>query len=324
LVGVGIIGAGWWAGEHAKAITAMPEARLIGFSSRTPARVAAFQRAYGVAGYDDYRRLLDRPDVDAVAIAVPHDVHAAIAIEALRAGKHVLLEKPMARNREECTAIAAAAANSGKSFMLGLTHHFIPEVAMAKALIDRGDLGEVVAGFCAAAHPWEWQRRPQFYLDRALGGGVWLTLGVHYVDRLLWLVDSEVIAVKAVMGRRFHRPEEHSADDAVSALFQFANGAAGTIILAGQRAGPSWNELQLVGTRGSLRLDERGLVAGQGDAWQPVDVSNADPTQLEWLAFIGSIKAETPPPITLAYALRVMDVVFAAEDSAAAGREWLV
>src|SRR5258708_6990262 len=224
MLGVGIIGAGWWAGEHARAIGGIPGTRLVGFSSRTPAHVAAFEREWGVAGYDDYHRLLERPDVDAVAIAVPHDLHAVIAIEALRAGKHVLLEKPMARNREECAAIAAAARQSAKTFMLGLTHHFIPPVAMAKAIVDRGELGAVVAGFCASALPWDWRRRPRFYLDRALGGGVWLTLGVHYVDRLLWLVESEVIAVKGVMGRRFHAPDEHQADDAVTALLQFANG----------------------------------------------------------------------------------------------------
>src|SRR5262249_15009997 len=153
------------------------------------------------------------------------------------------------------------------TFMLGLTHHFIPGVMTAKQIVERGDLGDVVAGFCAAANPWEWQRRPRFYLDRALGGGIWLTLGVHYVDRLLWLVESEAVAVKAVMGRRFHAPEEHQAEDAVTALFQFANGATGTIILAGQRTGPPWNELQVVGTRGSLRLDERGLMAGRADQW---------------------------------------------------------
>jgi predicted dehydrogenase len=322
VIGVGIIGAGWWAGEHAKAIARTPNARLVGFSSRSPERVAAFKATHGGAGYDDYRRLLDRADVDTVAIAVPHDVHAAIAIEALQAGKHVLLEKPMARNREECAAIAAAARESPKTFMLGLTHHFIPAVATAKAIIERGNLGEVVAGFCAAANPWEWHRRPLFYLDRALGGGIWLTLGIHYVDRLLWLANSEVVAVKAVMGRRFHPPEEHQADDAVTALFQFASGATGTVILAGQRTGPPWNELQAIGTRGSLRLDERGLMAGQGVPWQPIEVDDADPMHREWIAFSQAIEEGTPPPVTLQYALRVMDAVFAAEESAATGREW--
>jgi phthalate 4,5-cis-dihydrodiol dehydrogenase len=324
VIGVGIIGAGWWAGEHAKAVAATPGARLVAFASRAPARIASFQRDYGAEGYDDYRRLLDRSDVDAVAIAVPHDVHAAIAIEALRAGKHVLLEKPMARDRQECARIAAAARQSAKSFMLGLTHHFIPPIAAAKAIVARGDLGEVVSGFCASTHPWGWERRPRFYLDRALGGGVWLTLGVHFVDRLLWLIDSDVVAVKGVLGRRFHRPEELPADDAATALLHFANGATGTIVLAGYRAGPVWDELQLVAERGGLRLDERGLAVGRDGDWQTVEVAADDPMRLEWLAFARAIDEGTPPPVSLEHALRVMDVVFAVEESAATGRELVI
>ena len=76
MIGVGIIGAGWWAGEHARAVAAVPGLRLAAFSSQTPARRAAFQAEFGVDGVEDYRLLLTRPDIDAVAIATPHDTHA--------------------------------------------------------------------------------------------------------------------------------------------------------------------------------------------------------------------------------------------------------
>jgi phthalate 4,5-cis-dihydrodiol dehydrogenase len=321
MLGVGIIGAGWWAGAHAKALAETPGLRLVAFSSRTPARVAAFQQAHGGDGYDDYRRVLERRDVDAVVVATSHDAHAAIAIEALDAGKHVLLEKPMARNREECLAIADAVGRSSKLFMLGLTHHFLPALAAAKAHVYRGDLGAIVAGSCVFIHPWEWQRRPRFYRDRALGGGVWMTQGVHFVDRFLWLIESDVVAVKGVLGRRFHAPEEQPADDAATALLQFASGATGTIIVAGSRAGPSTNELRLVGERGLLRLDERGLALSRGDAWQPVPTAEGNPLALEWQAFARAIQEGGPSPVPLGYALRVMDVVFAVEQSAATGCE---
>src|SRR5205823_1881015 len=229
VIGVGIIGAGWWAGEHAKAVAAVPGLRLAAFSGRSQERIAAFGREHGVPGHDDYRRLLERPDVEAVAVAVPHDAHAEIAIAALAAGKHVLLEKPMARDRAECAAIAEAARRGEPVFMLGLTHPFIPAAPATKAIVERGDLGAVVAGFCALAQTWGGQRRPRFYLDRALGGGIWLTIGVHFVDRLLWLIDDEVVAVKAALGRRFHPPDEQRADDAATVLLHFANGATGTI-----------------------------------------------------------------------------------------------
>ncbi|HET7041492.1 MAG TPA: Gfo/Idh/MocA family oxidoreductase, partial [Gemmatimonadales bacterium] len=237
VIGVGIIGAGWWAGEHARAVREVSGLRLVAFSSRSAERIAAFQREFGVAGEADYRRLLARPDIDVVAIATPHDTHAGLAVEALAAGKHLLLEKPMARDRAECAAVAEAAGRSGKLCMVGFTHHFIPAVAATKELVERGEVGAIVSAFCAHTQVWGWERRPNFYRERALGGGVWLTLGVHFVDRLLWLIDSEVVAVKATIGRRFHRPEEHNADDSATVSLQFASGAAGTIIVAGQRSG---------------------------------------------------------------------------------------
>jgi predicted dehydrogenase len=319
VLGVGIIGTGWWAGEHAKAIADVDGTRLVAFSGRARARIDAYQRAYGGDAYDDYRRLLERPDVDAVVIAVPHNAHASIAIDALDAGKHVLLEKPMARDRRECLAIVAAARRSSKLFMLGLTHHFQPEMAAAKALVDRGELGSIVAGCCAFAHPWDWQRRPRFYRDRTLGGGVWLTQGVHFVDRLLWLIEPDVLAVTGVLGRRFHTPKEQPADDVATALLWFANGATGTIVVAGCRAGPVMNELRIVGERGLLRLDERGLSVSKGEVWQLVPTTEADPLVLEWQAFARAIEERLPSPVSIEYALRVMDVVFAVERSAATG-----
>jgi phthalate 4,5-cis-dihydrodiol dehydrogenase len=324
MIGVGIIGAGWWAGEHARAVAALPDLRLVACASRSPERRAAFTREFGCAGHDDYRALLADREIDAVAIATSHDSHAAIAVDALAAGKHVLLEKPLARDRQECALVTAAARQAGSVFMVGLTHHFTPSVAGAKALVTRGEIGAVVTAFCAYSQPWRWEQRPRFYRERALGGGVWLTLGVHFVDRLLWLIDADVVAVKAVLGQRFHTPAEQQADDAATVLLQFASGATGTIVIAGYRDGAPWLTMQLLGERGALRLDGDGLALGRDGAWQPVVVPNTSPMEAEWAAFARSIVDGTPPPITLDYALCVMDIVFAAEESAATGREKLL
>jgi predicted dehydrogenase len=321
VIGIGIVGAGWWAGEHARAIASVPTVRLVAFASRSPERVTAFERQHGVPGLNDYRQLLDRSDVDAVVVAVSHDVHAAIAIDALEAGKHVLLEKPMACDRRECAAIAEAARRSQAVFMLGLTHRFIPAVAAAQRIAAGGDLGPLVAGSCSFGHTWNWRRRAPFYRERALGGGVWLTQGVHFVDRLLWLMGSDVVAVKGIIGRRFHAPTEHAADDTATALLHFAGDAAGTIMLAGYRSGPFRNEMQVIGERGVLRLDEAGLAISQDEEWQQIAVENADPMELEWAAFGRAIAEGAPSPIGVEYALRLMEVVFAVEESSASGRE---
>jgi predicted dehydrogenase len=321
MIGVGIIGAGWWAREHARAVMSIPTAQLVAFASRSPDRIACFERDYGVPGVDDYRRLLERSNVDAVVVAVPHDLHASVAIAALDAGKHVLLEKPMARDWAECIAIAAAARRGRTSFMLGMTHHFNPAVAAAHRIVASGDLGRLVAGSCLFTQTWNWRRRAPFYRKRALGGGVWLTLGIHFVDRLMWLFGTDVIAVKAVLGRRFHAATEHAADDFATTFLHFDGDAAGTVTLAGYRSGPPRNEMVVVGECATLRLDERGLAISQAESWQPVTVEDGDPMERELAAWCRSITEGTPPPVGLEYALALMEVVFAAERSSATGLE---
>jgi predicted dehydrogenase len=306
-------------------VASVPAARLVTFASRSPERIAAFQRDHGVPGVDDYRRLLDRPDVDTVVVAVPHDLHASIAIAALEAGKHVLLEKPMARDWSECIAIADAARRGlGKTaFMLGMTHHFNPAVEAAHRMVVAGDIGPLVAGSCRFTQTWDWRRRAPFYRERSLGGGVWMTLGIHFVDRLMWLFGTDVIGVKAILGRRFHEQLEHAADDVATAFLHFAGDAAGTVLLAGYRTGPARNEMHVIGERATLRLDEQGLAISQGEHWRPVAVEDGDPMEREWAAWCRSITEGTPPPVGLEYALGLMKVVFAAERSSATGREVL-
>jgi predicted dehydrogenase len=168
---------------------------------------------------------------------------------------------------------------------------------------------------------WDWRRRAPFYRDRALGGGVWLTLGIHFVDRLLWLFGTDVVAVKAILNPRFHTPAEHAADDIATTFLHFAGAAAGTIMLAGFRSGPLRNDMQIIGERATLRLDERGLAVSQGENWLPVAVEEANPMQRQCAAWTRAIMQGTPSPVGLEYALALMRVVFAAEESSAKGRE---
>jgi predicted dehydrogenase len=317
---VGIIGAGWWAEEHAKAVRAIGGTRLVCFSSRSAEKVARFRELYGGEGYTDHRRVLDHPEVDAVAIATPHDTHAALALEALASGKHVLLEKPMARNRAECAAIAEAARRSRGTFMLGLTHHFIPGVMRAREIIASGEIGPVVNALCLCAVTWEQPRgRPEFYLKRARGGGVWMTLGVHFVDRLLWLTDSKVTAARGVVRQGFHAGGEQQADDAVTATLHFASGASGSVVLAGMRSGPTVISMHIFGERGVIRLDSGGLALAVGAEWRAIPLEERDYMELEWEAYAGALERGGPLPISLDYALEVMNTLFDVEEHAMTG-----
>jgi predicted dehydrogenase len=144
----GVLGTGYWAQEaHATALAAHPDTELVGVWGRDPARTGAFAARFGIQGHDDLKRLL--ADVDAVAIAVPPDVQAELAVVAAAAGRHLLLDKPLALSVDAADRVAAAAAEQQVATLVFFTLRFLPEVA---AWMDR------------ATATGDWQR----------GGGAWM------------------------------------------------------------------------------------------------------------------------------------------------------
>ena len=192
---IGIIGAGHYGEAHAQAIAQLDDAVLVAASRTNAEALAAFTARYGGVGYTDYAQLLNDPAVDVVVIATPHHLHTHVAIEAARAGKHILLEKPMAPTLPECQQIADAAHEAGVSLMLGHVNHFAPAYVAAKAILDSGEMGEVVLGTATMQKQWMEPNRRSWHLDRAEGGGVWMTVGVHPLDRMTWLINAPVTSV---------------------------------------------------------------------------------------------------------------------------------
>jgi phthalate 4,5-cis-dihydrodiol dehydrogenase len=320
---IGLIGAGFIGEGHAEAIAAVQGLQLAASSRTTRQALDAFVSRYGGDGYTDYRRILDRRDIDAVCIALPHHLHAEAVELAAQAGKHILLEKPMAPTPEECDRILAAVARAGVKLMLAHTTRFIPACARAKEILAGGVLGEVVAARCAMVKQWEVPNRRPWHRERALGGGMWLTNGVHLVDRLMWLIDRPVRSVTAVIGTRAHQQQ---ADDAATVFLRFDGGAAATVFAFGYRQGADDQETEVLATGGHLRFElTSGLFLGQGNRWTLAKGTDGPwkPPAMEgqWRAFREYLDGEIECPVSGAFARQVMQVVFAAEESSHAGRE---
>jgi predicted dehydrogenase len=140
---VGLIGCGYWGAKLARNFHALPEARLVALADLDPLRREHAARHYPDARVvDDHRQLLGS-DTDALVIATPPSTHAALAIEALEAGKHVLVEKPLATSVEAADAIIAAAARAGRTLMVGHTFVYNPAVELLRQLVQSGELGRV-------------------------------------------------------------------------------------------------------------------------------------------------------------------------------------
>lgn len=322
---IGIIGAGHYGEAHAQAIAQLDDAVLVAASRTNAEALAAFTARFGGVGYTDYAQLLNDPAVDVVVIATPHHLHTHVAIEAARAGKHILLEKPMAPTLPECQQIADAAHEAGVSLMLGHVNHFAPAYVAAKAILDSGEMGEVVLGTATMQKQWMEPNRRSWHLDRAEGGGVWMTVGVHPLDRMTWLINAPVTSVAAQLSTRFY---DQAADDAGMVFLRYANGAAGTVVSVGYADGAPKHLTELVCTRGTLNVEyAAGVQIGRGDTWRtvPESVPKGDWMDAalvgEWQGFLHALDTGTPPPVPPDFALHIMQIMFAAEESSALRRE---
>ena len=188
----GVIGLGWFGEVHADNLAQMPDIDLTALCTRRPERLNEISDRLGIEKrYTDYKELLADPDVDAVSITTHIVDHKDIAIDALRSGKHVLLEKPMAPTPADCEQIAAAAANADGYFMVGHICRFDPRVTMAKQAIDEGRIGEIISMHARRNLSKE---IGQMVLDdiSALMGD-----GIHDADLMLWFSGAAVSTVYA-------------------------------------------------------------------------------------------------------------------------------
>jgi phthalate 4,5-cis-dihydrodiol dehydrogenase len=321
---VGIIGAGFFGAKHAEAITRHDDVRLVAVCRSSADAVAAFAERHGGTPYTRYQDLLADPRVDAVVIATPHATHEEIAVAAARAGKHVLLEKPMAPTAAACERIIAAFDAAGSALVVGHLTRFSRAYRLAKAMLDAGELGEIVTGISTMRKRWHEPNRRAWHLDRQQGGGVLLTAGIHALDRLTWLVSAPVSSVSAQIDVRFH---DQDADDTAVLFLRYAGGVTGVVMSLGYADGAPQHDTVLTCTRGVLAIDAvAGVRVGRGEAFVPVPDSGGadwfDEALLAQLdAFLRATRGEESGAASAAFAHHVMDTIFSAELSAREGRE---
>ncbi len=229
---VGIIGAGSIARSHLAAYKAFPEACEVVATADLfveKAQGLAAQAGPQVAAYGDYRELLARDDIDLVSICTPPFAHAQAAIDALKAGKHVWVEKPLGASLAECDQMIEAADRTGKVLAGVFQNRFRPDFWRAKALLASGALGKLVL----AKSDCLWWRGRNYYDLWWRGtweqecGGATINHAVHFIDALLWLAGEPVTSVYADMDTFTHDVE---VEDLSCAILRFASGAMGQIV----------------------------------------------------------------------------------------------
>ena len=270
---IGVIGTGWWATqEHIPSLKRCEKADLVALADPNPAKLAKAAEYYEVdRTYEDYQDLLASGEVEGVVIAVPHAYHYEIARDALDAGVHVLVEKPMVLKSTEAWDLVRRADNSKLQLMVGYTFHFTRHALEARRIVRSGALGEIqfISGLFAsmARHFFsgkaeEMDRVFEFPLTRPeettysdpriAGGGQGQTQITHAMGMVFWVTGLRSVGVSAFM------ESFDLAVDIVDAVsYRMANGAVGTMGATGSVMPdqPQNQEFIYYGSEGFLRQD---------------------------------------------------------------------
>jgi predicted dehydrogenase len=230
----------------------------------------------------------------------------------------------MALSLEDCDAIIAAVQKKGVKLTVGHVSRFARAYSTAKAILDSGEVGEIVLGVSTMSKLWMAPNRRPWHLCRDSGGGMWLTAGLHCLDRLVWLVGSKVASVCAQFDTRFHA---QAADDVGLIFVRFENGACGSVVSTGYSDAAAKHLTELTCTKGSMNIDySAGVYIGKSERWTAVPDSGHqnwmhEALVAQWRAFLQAIHTGADEPVAGPFARHIMEAVFAAERSSAAHQE---
>jgi predicted dehydrogenase len=253
-IGLALVGCGAIAEWHRMGLASVPALEIRAVVDPVRARAEAMAKKTGAAAFASLADALAAGGIDAVDAMVPHPLHEPIALEVLRAGKHLLLEKPMATSLDACERILAAARASGRVFMVAENAQYWPDVLLARDLIASGAIGTPITAHVHLFSP----PLPEFYagdawrLSRAaMGGGIALDTGSHFMRPLrMWL--GEVEEVVAAMERPYARMEGESL---TRALFRFRSGVVTNFcLLISEGTLAPQDTFRITGSKGEIAI----------------------------------------------------------------------
>jgi predicted dehydrogenase len=229
--------------------------------------------------HTDYQELLERADVDAVDICLPHDLHGPVGIDAAKAGKHILVEKPITLTLEEAVELIDACERARVKLMVGHIMRFTPQIRFMKQVIDSGILGKIthVASRCFLLKnilvQAESKNQPWKISKAGSGGGAIHRDGIHHLDILRWFCGSEVMRVTAEVDNFIWEQEVESCGHI---LMRFRNRAIGELVTNYCTVHPGYGEMTVTGTTGTVRIG--------GGRWTEPQMFGLAPTPVEIFA----------------------------------------
>jgi predicted dehydrogenase len=332
-LGVGIIGAGWVAGEHIRSFHNNPytEVRAITGISKTEAQAKAAACGIKATAYDSYAEMLANESLDIVSVATPPNLHKEHALAIVAAGKHLLLEKPMATTLEDAREIRDAVAKAGVKSVVSFVLRWNPLVEIIRRQLAQEAIGRVFYGEVDYFHgvgPWYGQY--SWNVKKEMGVSSLMSAGCHALDALRWFMGGEVAEVfqYAVKGDGPDFKEYEYAPTTTTVL-KFTDGRIGKVASCIECIQPYVFNINLVGTEGTIknnRVWSRKQFPGQ-TSWTDIptilpdsgDVSH-HPFTHEVASLVDAIRNNTECISNVADAFKTHEIIFAADRSGIEGK----
>lgn len=341
-VKVGVVGCGAIGQRrHIPDLTAArDQAQIVAFCDINETRARECATKYGSGEvYTDLEQFLKHKDLEAVVIGTPNYLHAPQTIAAFKAGKHVLVEKPMATTRDEAKAMIKASEKAGKFLMVGQNQRLEKSHQKARQILASGELGRVLTFRTAFKHRgpegWSMDSGPGtwFFKKKEAIMGVCGDLGIHKADLMRYLLGDEITEVSAMITTQDKRYADGSlikVDDNAMLLCKTAKGASGSIIISWTNYGESEANYTVI-------YCEKGVMSLASDPVYGVIVRYKDGTEARYKTgamstnekqvrsgvsdmFLNSILTKTKPPIDGMEGYKSLDVILSAFESSASGK----
>jgi len=340
-VRVGLIGSGFITAIHTEALRRCPDAEILAVASPTRNNAKRFAQRHKIPrAFTDYRKLLELADIDLVIIGIPNHLHCQVTLDAAAAGKHIVLEKPMCLNLSEADRMLSACKRARVKLMYAEELCFAPKYVRLKQLLDSGALGTPVLLKQSEKH--DGPHAPHFWDVNRSGGGVTMDMGCHAIEFFRWMLGRPPIkSVYAQMSTHVHQKKTRGDDNALLIL-EFTNGVTALAEESWTKLGGMDDRAEVHGSKGvafadllhgnaietysSVGYDYAVEKAGSTVGWSFTiyeEIWNYGFVH-EMAHFVDCVKHDKSPIVTGEDARAVMEVLFAAYESAGTGRKVLL
>lgn len=326
---VGIIGYGWAATAHIDAINGTDQGEVVAVYSSRPLEDSALSETHGgsIKAYQEVGQMLDDPEIEVVSITSYPNQHREQAVAAARAGKHIILEKPMALTWEDCQAIRDAVRENGVKACVCFELRYISQFQTIKSLIDEGMIGDIHYGEVDYYHgigPWYGQYR--WNTTRENGGSSLLSAGCHALDAALLCLGNDVEEVTSYATQSTHDIfQKYEYPTTTTSILKFKSGKVGKVASVIDCFQPYYFHTHLVGSEGSI-LDNKiysSKFALRDKLWTELPVALADsgdvadhPYQAQFQSFFDALdRGEDMPLTSLEESYQSFKILFACDRS---------